>query len=591
MRPTISFFALVWNIVTLRPALVLSASVGALAGVLLLAPAPSQAQTIQEKKLLASDGVAGDFFGESVATTGDVVLVGAPGDDDQGNRSGAAYVYRGAGTSWIEEEKLLPAGGAAEESFGQAVSISGNAALVGAPGTAASQVGDPGEAYVFRFDGSDWVEEAKLQAPGGSPGDFFGFSVAISGDVAVVGAHLDDESAPSAGAAHVFRFDGSSWVHEAKLLRCCAFGWSVSVDGDLIVAGLGPPGGAAYVFRHDGSGWVEEAMLVAPDEGIPPGLVVLEFGRSVSASGGRVLVGAPAESSGFEFRRAYIFERDGVGWNDGTSLGDGFSPVQSSQFGASVSIAGEEAVVGTPLDRSNGREAGTADLFRFDGMSWVAEAKFLPSEGSAFSHLGGSVSVAGDTAVAGAHGDPQNGVDAGAAYVFSDLQAPPACDNGLDDDGDGASDLEDAGCSGSLDTSERAATLACDDGRDNDGDGAVDTADIGCRDEGWPTESPECSDGIDNDQDELIDFDGGLSVLGYVATGPDPECVMPWEDVEKRPFQGQVGCGDGNPQCLGGHCGLGFELVLILPGLMWLHRRGREGSGPRLRWPGKYDAG
>ena len=138
------------------------------------------------------------------------------------------------------------------------------------------------------------------------------------------------------------------------------------------------------------------------------------------------------------------------------------------------------------------------------------------------------------------------------------------CSDGSDNDADGLIDSDDPGCAGESDLSEKDPLLACDDGADNDGDGHADFPDdVGCQGPDWHTESPECSDGINNDPGQdpdpgLIDFDGGLSALGYVASDPDPQCVgLAWKNREST-----------------GVCGLGgFELALIMPGLMWLRRR------------------
>jgi hypothetical protein len=162
------------------------------------------------------------------------------------------------------------------------------------------------------------------------------------------------------------------------------------------------------------------------------------------------------------------------------------------------------------------------------------------------------------------------------------IVAEPACDNGVDDDGDGLIDAYDPGCDDLLDAFETSDALPCDDGFDNDDDGRVDfdpvtfedpgdettppagEGDPGCNDPTSSTESPQCQDGVHNDGDEMMDYDGGLSVLGYQATEADPQCVgKPWRNSEapypRPPYP----------------CGLGAELALLLPPLLWMRRRQR----------------
>ena len=135
------------------------------------------------------------------------------------------------------------------------------------------------------------------------------------------------------------------------------------------------------------------------------------------------------------------------------------------------------------------------------------------------------------------------------------------CDDGLDNDGDGFIDSPaDPGCADADDQSERSADLVCDDGEDNDGDTLIDYPnDLGCIDPLFTVEDPECQDGADNDDDGLIDFDGGASagVRPRWQTAPDPQCADPWQIREAS-------------------CGIGVELALLLPLLMWRWRRRRS---------------
>ena len=129
--------------------------------------------------------------------------MGARGDDDKGSFSGSAYIFRRDGTVWTEEAKLTPSDGAARDFFGFSVSLSGDRAIVGARGDD-DKGSFSGSAYIFRRDGTVWTEEAKLTPSDGAADDFFGFSASIDGDRAIVGAFADDDKGSSSGSAYIY---------------------------------------------------------------------------------------------------------------------------------------------------------------------------------------------------------------------------------------------------------------------------------------------------------------------------------------------------------------------------------------------------
>ncbi len=322
---------------------------------------------LEQQKLLPSDAGEDDRFGFSVAICGDVVLVGADRNDDNGENSGSVYVFHFDGASWMEQQKLLPSDGAAGDLFGFSVAVYGDRALVGAPWHDATGE-NAGAAYVFRFDGSTWIEQQKLLPTDGSTMARFGYCVAIADDTAVLGALGDDEAGENTGAAYVFRSEGSAWIEQQKLLASDGeeddlFGCSVAISGDSVLVGAKRDDvfyaerGSAYVFRFDGSSWVEEQKLVAHD-----GVASDYFGGSVAMCDGTAVIGAHGDDdNGESSGSAYVFRFDGTAWLEEEKLlaSDG---AEDDAFGWTVAAVGETAVV---ADYSN--DNGSAYVFDLAG--------------------------------------------------------------------------------------------------------------------------------------------------------------------------------------------------------------------------------
>ena len=213
----------------------------------------------QETKLVASDRAIGNDFGYSVSISGDYAIVGARynSQDASGNNTlpstGAAYIFKRNGSSWSQEAKLVASDRGQWDNFGCSVSISGNYALIGALNEDEDILGNntisnAGAAYIFKRDGTNWSQEAKLVASNRAYDDFFGCSVSISGDYAIIGTVYEDENVlenttiSNAGAAYIFKRDGTNWSQEAKLVASDRakddhFGESVSISSDYAIVG------------------------------------------------------------------------------------------------------------------------------------------------------------------------------------------------------------------------------------------------------------------------------------------------------------------------------------------------------------------
>ena len=219
-----------------------------------------------EDNLRAGDEETGNDFGSSVALSGDTIVAGAGAADFQGNNSGAAYVFVRSGTTWSQQQKLLPAEVVADDQFGASVSISGDTLVVGAP-THDAPGADSGAAWIYTRSGMTWSLQQKL-APGPALSQF-GSAVSVSGDTAIIGATEDDSAASNAGAAYVYTRSGSTWTQAQQLVAGDAFsndrfGASIALSGGAVVIGapeVGSTVGAAYVFTESAGTWTERVEL------------------------------------------------------------------------------------------------------------------------------------------------------------------------------------------------------------------------------------------------------------------------------------------------------------------------------------------
>src|SRR5256886_12533406 len=293
-------------------------------------------------------------FGYAAAISGDTLVVGAPGEDAGGNAAGAVYVFGRHGTTWSQQATLTPSDPADDKNFGASVAIDGETIVVGALQDS-DQGPDAGAAYVFVRSGTSWSQQTKLTADNFSPGNLFGFSVAISSGTVAVGSPYDDDAGLNAGAVYIFTRSGTIWSEQTELFGNTAanddrLGWSVALDGDTVVAGaprnlyFADVPGSAHVFVRSGTTWNEQARLVASDGAATDG-----FGVAVGFKGNTAVIGSRFDSSfAAGGGSIYLFTRSGTAWNQTAELASNDIGAYY-QFGYSIGIDGPTIVVGAPL--------------------------------------------------------------------------------------------------------------------------------------------------------------------------------------------------------------------------------------------------
>ena len=337
---------------------------------------------------------------------------------------------------WTEEQKLTANDAVAGIGFGDAISLGDDIALVGATANGLANL-SAGAVYVLERNPStdQWEHVTKLEADDGELDDRFGWSVSLDGDVALIGAPDEEDGGVRAGAAYVFRNDGSTWSQEQKLIATgpddvsgFRFGRSGAINGNLAVVGApdadgaGGPTGAAFVFVYKGAetGWVQtQTMLEESFISLAGyGAGVAAYGLSEEADIARVIIGAPRAGTGaqnFGAVYTYRFQADTLAFEQKLTA----SPQdEQDMFGESVALDGTVAIIGAPQDDDLGAYAGAAHIFRWHGDEWVFEQKLLASDGAEDDHFGQTVAIQGNVAVVGAPDHEGGALGSGTVYVF-----------------------------------------------------------------------------------------------------------------------------------------------------------------------------
>jgi hypothetical protein len=433
--------------------------------------------------------------------------IGGDQNDDSAFRAGAVYVFRFDGTDWFQQAYIKSSNTGLFDGFGEAVALSadGNTLAVGAEGEDSNATGINGDqnndlasfsgaVYVFRSDGTDWIQQAYVKASNTGAFDGFGTTVALSadGNTLVAGAWAERSNAtgingdqtndgtPISGAAYVFRFDGTDWFQQAYIKSSNtgiedSFGDAIalSADGNTLAVGawredstatgvdgdqndnFASDSGAVYVFRFDGTDWSQQAYVKASNTAR-----IDSFGIAIalSADGNTLAVGAYREDSNATgvggdqtndltaFSGAvYVFRFDGTDWSQQAYI-KASNTGGTDLFGAAVALSadGNTLAVGAYGEDSNATgvggdqndnlvsNSGAVYVFRFDGTNWSQQAYVKASNTGTDDEYGGAVALSadGNTLAVGALGEDSNATgiggdqnddsanDSGAVYLF-----------------------------------------------------------------------------------------------------------------------------------------------------------------------------
>jgi hypothetical protein len=302
-----------------------------------------------------------DGFGKSASISGDYALIGAQADDVGINSNqGSAGVFHFDGYQWTFAQLLTDAAGGAEDLFGFSVSLSGNIAVIGSPYDDVGTNTDQGSVSIFQFNGTSWVFVQKLTDPAGSVEDYFGYSVCVEGNTILVGTYLDDAGAVDKGSASVYRYNGSSWIFSQLLTD------PTGAAGDL-------------------------------------------FGRSVALSANYAIIGAYGDDVGANVDQgsASIFQFNGSNWVFMQQLIDPLGAA-SDNLGWSVAISADMAFAGAYRDDNVATNQGSVSAFRYSGGTWLSVGKFEDTTPGNNEQFGYHLCVSGNYLLIGENKDANN---------------------------------------------------------------------------------------------------------------------------------------------------------------------------------------
>ena len=378
------------------------------------------------------DGAQYDYFGIDIAVDGDVALIGAPGDDTlAGSNAGSVHVFVRSAGVWSKQAKVVAPDASSGAAFGNSVALVGALAVVGAPYADNVDADNSGAVYVFQRDGNTWQFQDKLTALPPQSDSGFGKALDFDGNVLIVGAPYEDvPGKANIGAAYAFDRLGASWSAASRIDALGTgsvndlFADSVAVDGDMVVIGApyddtggGVDAGSVYCFVRNAGIWTWFGSVAAND-----GAAGDFFGTSVAVSPTTMVVGARWDdtAAGGNAGSVHVFLRGADTFTLQTKI-TAFDAAAGDYFGTDVALQGDTLLIGAPYDNdASNADIGSAYAYLRSAGVWTATHKFVASGGQASDQLGNAIAISNGTALVGAVFDDVAGIaDVGSVVAFT----------------------------------------------------------------------------------------------------------------------------------------------------------------------------
>ena len=324
-------------------------------------------QWVLESTLSATNGNPGDRFGSDVAIFGNRIIVGAPNVNSVAEFAGTAHVFKYESGQWIEEQQLVPIDGLQNDAFGTAVAMDQDLIIIGAPQVAISFVPGAeqrrGSVYIFRFDGTQWIQESKLQQSDIAQYTRFGGSVAVSGSRVAIGArYFPTELTTTSGRAYTYIYESGAWVLENRFQPpdndVRTFGIKVALNEDELLIGAPDTGnqetgtaevnaGAIFSYEFDGNDWLVQQRISGPDIGSKD----INFGLNFDFDNSYLLVGVPSDDGlAINSGSVYVYKKMDSQWQaDGRLLPENAVSFSQLNYGRDVAVSAGVAVIGSGL--------------------------------------------------------------------------------------------------------------------------------------------------------------------------------------------------------------------------------------------------